>query len=48
MLVEYYYDEEAGFKVPCCPFRATHHLSAEPNGYYCYECAEHYGKPARS
>lgn len=45
MLVEYYADED-DVKVPCCPrFPSTHTLSAEPGGFYCYECAEHYGDP---
>ena len=46
--IEYHYDEEMGAKVPCCPRKANHHLSAEPRGYYCYECAEHYLEGGRS
>jgi len=48
MLAEYHYDEIADAKIPCCPrFPSRHHLSAEPGGYFCYECCEHYAEPAR-
>ena len=40
-----YYDESEYGETPRCPFSRRHHLSAEPGGYYCYECAEHYGNP---
>jgi hypothetical protein len=43
MRIAYHYNEIAGANVPCCPrFPASHHISAERGGYYCYECAEHY------
>jgi len=49
MLAEYHYDDVAEAKVPCCPrFPTSHHLSAEPGGYYCYECAEHYADPLKA
>lgn len=47
MNVEYYHDDEAGGKVPCCPRNpSTHELSADKEGgsYYCYKCAEHYSE----
>jgi hypothetical protein len=30
-----------------CPHNASHDLSSELGGYYCYHCAEHYADPQR-